>query len=146
MLKVFGGGKTKKNKNGKRMRGGSDLMPAIFRGSDGAPTDSANYANKVVSNYASNQVGGSYGFTDGGDSNTYGGSYAPWSRNCTSGAIVSRGGNDVMSGGRRRKARKTKKGSKKGGARKSRKTKKGGKKYRQRGCSKNKRGGNVILM
>ena len=145
---VSSGGSRKRKQHKIRFykRGGGPLSPGDFPGAGGAPTVPANYTEFPTTIPTSTQVGGGFGFESGGETSTYGGSYAPWSRNCTSGAIVSRGGNDVMSGGRRRKARKTKKGSKKGGARKSRKTKKGGKKYRQRGCSKNKRGGNVILM
>jgi len=153
----MGGSKLKKSKNG--MRGGSDLSPASFGGANGQPTISANYANRDVSNYASKQAGGSYGFSDSGDSKTYGGSYAPWSKSCTSGAIAGRGGNDVMSGGRRRRSKRsstkrkrssTRRSSKRSSKRKSStkrksKSKKGGKKYSQRGCSKKMKGGLIVF-
>ena len=133
-------------------RGGGPLSPADFPGAGGAPTVPANYTEFPTTIPTSTQVGGGFGFTAGQEAGTFGGSYAPWSRNCTSGPMVGRGGNDVMTGGRRRKrggarkSRKTTKGSKKGGAKKGRKTKKGGKKYRQRGCSLKLRGGNPLMI
>jgi len=146
MVPAAGGSrKRKQHKIRFYKRGGGPLSPADFTGGSGASMEPANYTEFPTTIPTSTQVGGGFGFESGAETGTYGGSYAPWSRNCTSGAIVSRGGNDVMSGGRRRKVRKTKKGSKKGGAKKGRKTKKGGKKYRQRGCSR-KVGGTVILM
>jgi hypothetical protein len=165
MVSPSAGGSRKRKQHKIRFykRGGGPLSPGDFPGASGAPMMPANYTEFPTTIPTSTQIGGGFGFESGGETSTYGGSYAPWSRNCTSGAIVSRGGNDVMSGGgmdeymsgamsgagrrrKMRKVRKTKKGSKKGGAKKGRKTKKGGKKYRQRGCSRKLRGGNVILM
>jgi hypothetical protein len=147
---VKGGSKSKKSKNG--MRGGSDLSPASFGGANGQPTIPANYV-KMPNTFPSKQVGGSYGFSDSGDSKTYGGSYAPWSKSCTSGAIAGRGGNDVMSGGRRKRSSTKRKSStkrrrsskRKSSTKRKSKSKKGGKKYSQRGCSKKMKGGLIVF-
>ena len=161
------GGSRKRKQHRRRFnkRGGGPLSPADFLGAGGDPAMPANYTKFPTTIPTSNQVGGGFGFSAGQEAGTFGGSYAPWARNCTSGAMAGRGGNDVMtgggmyknmssamSGGRRRKrggarkSRKTTKGSKKGGAKKGRKTKKGGKKYRQRGCSLKLRGGNPLMI
>jgi hypothetical protein len=157
MLTIKGGSKSKKSKNG--MRGGDALMPASFGGANGQPTIPANYV-KMPNIFPSKQVGGSYGFSDSEGSSTYGGSYAPWSKSCTSGAIAGRGGNDVMSGGRRKRKSSTKrrrsstkrsstkrssKSKRKSSTKRKSKSKKGGKKYSQRGCSKKMKGGLIVF-
>ena len=124
-------------------RGGSGLPalnPANYEGVGtlAAPEGvDANYADRPP--FSTTQVGGgmSYGYENGADAGVYGGNYFPISKACTAGIDASRGGNNYMSGGSRRK-RKSK--SKSGGKRKHKHTSKCGgrsaKKYRQKGCNK----------
>jgi hypothetical protein len=158
-----------KNKVKRGGCGGCVLSPASL--TDGVSTLPASqmYSNsaKMPDTFSSKQVGGSYGFASTKD--VFGGSYATPSTMCTgANADPSRGGNNFMSGGRRkggtlkrRNAMKRtggKRSSKKGGKRSSKKggkrsSKKGGrksrrkggsKKWRQRGC--NKKSGGMILL
>jgi hypothetical protein len=102
MLQVRGGGK--------KLRGGhspSPLSPADFTlGDNMARGVNANYA-KMPNAFPSNQVGGDgYGFSSGSEVSPFGGSYAPIARYGSDlPNDLSRGGNNVMSGGRRRKSK-----------------------------------------
>ena len=173
MLAITGGRKNKKNRSLKyRMRKGGNalggfLAPADYKGVatlPGAVGVDANFTETPNIPPQSKQVGGGYGYSSGSDAGVYGGSYASVTRNCTSlNTDPSRGGNNFMSGGRRRRSKrrgsKSKhRSAKKGGSKKRRSSKhrsskrrsskKGGsrnKKYRQKGCSKRMKGGLILM-
>jgi hypothetical protein len=147
---LIGGRKSKKSRMHKKQRtykkrggcGMSPLQPANYDGvgTIAAPAGDANFAGRPP--FSTTQVGGgiSYGYDNGADAGVYGGSYFPISKACMAATDPSRGGNNYMSGGKRRKSKKGKKSKKYGGSkRKSRSAKK----YRQKGCSK--KGGLFIL-
>ena len=182
MLAITGGRKNKKNRSLKyRMRKGGNalggfLAPADYKGVatlPGAVGVDANFTETPNMPPQSKQVGGGYGYSSGSDAGVYGGSYASVTRNCTSlNTDPSRGGNNFMSGGRRRRSRRRsskrrsskrrsskrrsskRRSSKKGGSkkrrtskRKSKSKRRGGsrnKKYRQKGCSKRMKGGLIL--
>ena len=175
MLAITGGRKNKKNRSLKyRMRKGGNALgiitPADYKGVatlPGAVGVDANFTETPNIPPQSKQVGGGYGYSSGGDAGIYGGSYASVTPNCTSlNTDPSRGGNNFMSGGRRRRSRRRsskrrsskrrtskrrsskRRSSKKGGSKKRRSSKKGGsrnKKYRQKGCSKRMKGGLILM-
>jgi len=178
MLAIHGGRKNKKSRSLKyRMRKGGAalggfLAPADYTGVATLPGTvgvDANFTETPNMPPQSRQVGGGYGYSSGGDAGVYGGSYASVTRNCTSGNIdPSRGGNNFMSGGMRRRSRRRsskrrgskrrgskskRRSAKKGGSKKRRsskrrgsKSKKGGRKsYKQRGCSKRMKGGLILM-
>ena len=151
MLAVHGG------KGRKIKRGGGladSASPYSGVGDLASPRGGPNYAENPTIPPQNRMIGGSaYGYASGADAATYGGSYAPIKSICTNGNTdLSRGGNNFMSGGSRRKrtkrSTKSKRSStKKGGKRKRRSGgtkrssyKKGGKTYKQKGCSKLKGG------
>jgi hypothetical protein len=160
MLAIHGG--RLKNKRG----GGSlaSLSPGDFGGVGNLATPGVNpnYAQNPQTIPQNKMVGGSYGYASGSDAATFGGSYPPVQTACTNGnADPSRGGNNFMSGGSRRRRSKrsgkrsstkrssTKRSSKKGGHKCTKKhkhsIKKGGKIYKQRGCSKKWKGGVLLV-
>ena len=134
-----------------RMRGGHSPLPFSPADYNGLGTstlnDPVNFA-KMPNVFPSNQKGGSYGFQGGvTDVSKFGGSYAPWSKSCTGGSpdANSRGGNNFMSGGMRRRSKKTKKWWQrgcKGGTRSSRRSTK---RSTRRSNKNNMRGGLVLL-
>jgi len=145
MLSIHGGKKRNSKKNNSyRMRyGGYKLSDAAeFNGVATMPD--ANFAKIPTIPPPSTQVGGAYGYASGGEAATFGGNYAPPAPICTGGNLdPSRGGNNFMSGGRKRRGAKrtkrtkrTKKHAKKHGGTKRRAKKCGGKKWSQKGCHK----------
>jgi hypothetical protein len=162
-MSIFLGGKKRRTFKKKGGCGTPPLSPAPYEGVGtlASPSQDANYAGRPT--FSTTQVGGDigYGYADGKDAGVYGGSYFPVTRACMSGMDPSRGGNNFMSGGRRRRSRskrssgkrssgkRSKKSggkrtrSKKSGGRKSKRTRskrRGGKKWSQKGCSKMKGG------
>jgi len=88
--------------------------------------------------FPSNQVGGmGYGYANGGDVSTFGGSYAPISSVCGGDLDKGRGGNNVMAGGRRSRRKNRSSRRKKGGKKRT-------KKWWQKGCKKM-RGGLILV-
>jgi hypothetical protein len=116
----------------------SPLSPATYKlGENMAAGVEPNFA-KMPNAFPSNQVGGGgYGFTSGGDVTPFGGSYAPFARYGGEVPDATRGGNNVVqTGGRRRKNKSQSKWRMKGCSRKKRK---GGNNARGRGGSTKKR-------
>ena len=129
-------------KHRKTRQSGGHLLPYNPANIDGKvldntlPLGAENYG-RMPNTFSSNvnpadivQGGGAgFGYTNGGNTNLYAGSYAPIDRNCTGCEVGARGGNNFMSGG---------KGWKKGGSRNQ-----GGKNYtrKQKGCSRRRRCG-----
>jgi len=135
---VAGGRKAKKTTSLKyRKRGGSGLMPAPFDNSGVEaypPGGSTNNANIPTMPPKSTMIGGmGYGYASGADAAVFGGNYFPIQPSCTGAVDPSRGGNNFMSGGAKRR---TKRRTKRSRTKRSRTSKKGGKKWRQRGCKK----------
>ena len=138
MLQV--GGK----KHRKTRQSGGHLLPYNPANIDGKvldntlPLGAENYG-RMPNTFSSNvnpadivQGGGAgFGYTNGGNTNLYAGSYAPIDRNCTGCEVGARGGNNFMSGGKGWR--------KKGGNR----CNQGGKNYtrKQKGCSRRRRCG-----
>ncbi len=153
------------------MKGGnisSPLTPGEYKGVGTiAVAGDANYA-KMPNTFPSNQVGGmcskhnkkqrggmSYGFANTADVPIVAGSYTPVSPMCTAKVDVSRGGNNFMSGGKKKTQRgglillggMRSKSNKRSKSKRSR-TQRGGlillggrkktQKWRQKGCSKKK--------
>ena len=125
----------------KKLRGGHSpgaLSPAPYADGTNVSNSGANYL--VPSNrFPSNQVGGGYGFVDDvADIPSFAGSYFPVAKVCTASEFdASRGGNNFMSGGTRRRSTRRRCG--------------GSKKYKQKGCrgkrsgsKKNKKGGLLL--
>jgi hypothetical protein len=161
-MSLFLGGKKRRTFKKKGGCGTPPLSPAPYEGVGtlASPSQDANYAGRPT--FSTTQVGGDigYGYADGKDAGVYGGSYFPVTRACMSGMDPSRGGNNFMSGGSRRKRsrsskksggkRRSKRSSKKSGGKKSKSKKSGGKrsrtkrsrskKWSQKGCSKMKGG------
>jgi hypothetical protein len=154
MLSIHGGKKRNSKKNSSyRMRyGGYKLSDAAaFNGGvDTMSSADANFAKIPTIPPPSTQVGGAYGYASGSDAATFGGSYASPAPICTGANLdPSRGGNNFMSGGRKRRgakrtkrsarrssAKRTKRSSTKRGGTKRRAKKCGGKKWSQKGCRK----------
>ena len=140
---IAGGRKGKKTTSLKyRKRGGAGLMPSPFD-NGGVPAyppgGTTNNANIPTMPPKSTMVGGmGYGYASGADAAIFGGNYFPIKPTCTQAVDQSRGGNNFMSGGARRRTKRsgTKRKTKRNGSKRSRTSKKGGKKYRQRGCKK----------
>ena len=115
----------------KKLRGGHSpgaLSPAPYADGTNVSNSGANYL--VPSNrFPSNQVGGGYGFVDDvADIPSFAGSYFPVSKVCTASEFdASRGGNNFMSGGTRRRSTRRRCG--------------GSKKYKQKGCRGKRSGG-----
>jgi hypothetical protein len=125
MLTIHGGRKSKKNNTSRRFRGGCGgcvLSPGAYDGGVGtiATGGVPNFQGSPNMPPKSMMVGGGYGFSNGADVATFGGSYAPFQKMCTAGAVDGRGGNNFMSGGARRTKRSS---SKRSGSSKSRKSK-----------------------
>ena len=166
MLAIHGG---KRSKNKRGGGGLAALSPANFGGVGNlaTPDVNSNYTQNPQTIPQSKMIGGAYGYASGSNAATFGGSYPPIGTVCTNrNADPSRGGNNFMSGGsRRRRSRRTKRSrtkrsSKKGGHKRSskhkrsikhkRSSKKGGKRsghkiYKQRGCSKKWKGGVLLV-
>ncbi len=108
----------------KKLRGGHSpgaLSPAPYADGTNVSNSGANYL--VPSNrFPTTQVGGGYGFVDDvADIPSFAGSYFPVSKVCTANEFdASRGGNNFMSGGTRRRSTRRRCG--------------GSKKYKQKGC------------
>jgi hypothetical protein len=141
---IAGGRKGKKTTSLKyRKRGGASLMPSPFD-NGGVPAypsgGTTNNANIPTMPPKSTMVGGmGYGYASGADAAIFGGNYFPIKPTCTQAVDPSRGGNNFMSGGARRRSTKrsgTKRSGSKRKTKRSRTSKKGGKKWRQRGCKK----------
>jgi hypothetical protein len=156
---VHGGRKALKKTSGGRSRkynkrggcGSCVLSPAPYEGVGTlAATEKYGSYAEPPTLFSSNQVGGmAYGFSDPKDVSTFAGNYFPPSSISASNLDPSRGGNNFMSGGSRRRrsgkrsskrsskrSRKSKRSSKR--SRKSRSSRGGSrksKKWRQRGCS-----------
>lgn len=155
------GGKGKKNSSRKyNKRGGCGscvLSPAPFDGVGAlAVGGEANFANVPTMPPKSTMVGGGigYGYTSGADAGKFGGNYFPITKECMAGGVdPSRGGNNFMSGGKRRSRGKRSGGKrsakrKSGGKSKSRTKRsstkrRGGKKWSQKGCM---RGGLMLVV
>jgi hypothetical protein len=149
------GGRKAPKKNGSlkkyRSRGGalSSLSSAApYNGVGTLPaTGTPNMEQRPTTIPQSRQVGGmGYGYASGADASLFGGNYFPTSPNCTSMVDSSRGGNNFMSGGgRRRRTKRTgtkRTGTKRRGTKRSRGGRKS-KKWRQKGC--NMRGGVSVV-
>jgi hypothetical protein len=119
----------------KKYKGGhspSPLSPATYKLGENMASGAEPNFSKLPNAFPSNQVGGGgYGFTSGGDVTPFGGSYAPFARYGGEVPDATRGGNNVVqTGGRRRKN-------------KSQSQSKSQRKWRMKGCSRKKRkGGN----
>jgi hypothetical protein len=142
---VAGGRKAKKTTSLKyRKRGGSGLMPAPFDNSGVEaypPGGTTNNANIPTMPPKSTMIGGmGYGYASGADAAVFGGNYFPIQPTCTGVVDPSRGGNNFMSGGAKRRTKRRSSKKRSGGSKRktnrSRTSKKGGKKWRQRGCKK----------
>jgi len=148
MLSIHGGKKRNSKKNSSyRMRyGGYKLSDAAtFNGGVATPSADANFAKIPTIPPSSTQVGGAYGYASGSEAATFGGSYASPAAICTGANLdPSRGGNNFMSGGRKRRGakRSAKRSSAKRTKRRAKKC--GGKKWSQKGCRKIK-GGLLLL-
>ena len=127
---VAGGNSKKINQRGGHML---PYSPANIDGksldTNNFPLGAENYgrqANMFSSNVNPANVvqggGAGFGYTNGGTTNLYAGSYAPIDRNCTGCEVGARGGNNFMSGGGSRRFRRKRKSSK-------------NYTYKQKGCS-----------
>lgn len=140
------GGKKLKNRSIHRRitrGGGGAPMPYGYAPVDavGPLPPATNFLQQPT--FSTNQVGGNgYGYSNGGENSTFGGSY-PAQSPFSDGGDKSRGGNNVLSGGRRRGSNMRGRGRtykhKRGGSKK--KGKRSRKHWRMRGCSKRMRGG-----
>ena len=148
-MALFLGGKKRRTFKKKGGCGTPPLSPAPYNGVGtlASPSQDANYAGRPT--FSTTQVGGDigYGYADGKDAGVYGGSYFPVTRACMSGMDPNRGGNNFMSGGKRRRHGRTKRSrskrsrtKKSGGSRTKKCGGKRSKKWSQKGCSKMKGG------
>ena len=160
MLAIHGGKKGSSRSSRKSLMryggssaGGSKLTgAATYNGLGtlpGAIGTNPNFSNMPMIPPKSTQVGGAYGYSSGNDAAIFGGNYAPPTKICTGGDLdPSRGGNNFMSGGTKRRGAKGKRsGSKRTKRTKrtkhtkhSRSKRRGGKKWPQKGCRKLKGG------
>jgi len=152
MFHPMGGKKNKSRKNNKRGGCGSCVLsPAPFGGVGTlASGGEANFAKVPTIPPSSTMIGGGigYGYTNGAEAGKFGGNYFPISRECMAGGVdTSRGGNNFMSGGRRRRSSKKRSSKKRSGGKRTQKRsgskRRGGKKWNQKGC---KMRGGLILM
>jgi hypothetical protein len=144
MLSIHGGKKhnskkrnSKKNSSYRMRYGGYKLSDAAqFNGGVATPSADANFAKIPTIPPSSTQVGGAYGYASGSEAATFGGSYAAPAPICTGANLdPSRGGNNFMSGGRKRRgAKRTKRSAKRSSAKRTKRTKRGGTKRRAKKC------------
>lgn len=140
----LGGRKLKNRSIHRRIKrgGGGAPMPYGYAPVDavGPLPPATNFLQQPT--FSTNQVGGNgYGYSNGGENSTFGGSYPAQSKYTY--ADNTRAGNNVLSGGRRRGSNMRGRGRtykhKRGGSKK--KGKRSRKHWRMRGCSKRMRGG-----
>ena len=140
------GGKKRSNSIHRRIKrgGGGAPMPYGYAPVDEVgplPPGETNFLQQPT--FSTNMVGGNgYGYSNGSENSTFGGSY-PAQTKYACPETNSRGGNNVLSGGRRRRSKMRGRGRcrtyKRGGSKK--KGKRSQKHWRMRGCSKKMRGG-----
>jgi hypothetical protein len=108
---IAGGRRGKKTSLKYRKRGGAGLMPSpVDNGGVPAypPGGTTNNANIPTMPPKSTMVGGmGYGYASGADAAIFGGNYFPVQPTCTQAVDPSRGGNKFMSGGTRRRSKRS---------------------------------------